>query len=173
MAQYDGSIRIDTLIDQRGFNRGSRSLIQGMTRLGNSLNGLIGAFGLGLSLVGLVSLGKQAIETASDIQEVQNVVDTAFGDMSYKMERFADTAIKQFGISKLSAKQMRSTFAAMGRSMVGSMEDATDMAIALTGRAADMASFYNKSFGNINRAKIHLHRRNGNAKAVWRCNDRS
>ncbi len=146
MAQYDGSIRIDTLIDQRGFDRGSRSLIQGMTRLGNSLNGLIGALGLGLSLVGLVSLGKQAIETASDIQEVQNVVDTAFGDMSYKMERFADTAIKQFGISKLSAKQMGSTFAAMGRSMVGSMEDATDMAIALTGRAADMASFYNKSF---------------------------
>ena len=146
MAQYDGSIRIDTLIDQKGFNRGARSLMQGMTRLGNSLNGLIGTLGLGLSLVGLVSLGKQAIKTASDIQEVQNVVDTAFGDMSYKMEQFADTAIKQFGISKLSAKQMGSTFAAMGRSMVGSMEDATDMAIALTGRAADMASFYNKSF---------------------------
>ncbi len=145
MAEYDGSIRINTLIDQRGFDRGARSLTQGMARLGNSLNGLIGSLGISLGIVGLVSLGKQAIETASDIQEVQNVVDTAFGDMSYKIENFAKTSVKQFGISQLSAKQTASTFAAMGRSMVGNMEEATDMAIALTARAADMASFYNKS----------------------------
>lgn len=145
MAQYDGSIRINTAIDQKGFDRGAKSLTQGMTRLGNSLSGIVKSIGLGLSLVGLVKLGKQAIETASDIQEVQNVVDTAFGSMSYKMENFAKTSVKQFGISQLSAKQTGSTFASMGRSMVGSMEQATDMAIALTGRAADMASFYNKS----------------------------
>ncbi|NBH15352.1 hypothetical protein D3Z36_14480 [Lachnospiraceae bacterium] len=145
MAGYDGSIRINTAIDQRGFNRGARGLVQGMTRLGSSLRGIIGSLGFGLGIAGLVALGKQAIDTASDIQEVQNVVDTAFGSMSYKMEEFAKTSVKQFGISQLSAKQLGSTFMAMGASMLDSAENASDMAINLTARAADMASFYNKS----------------------------
>lgn len=145
MAGYDGSIRINTQIDQSGFNRGFRGLIQGMTRLENSLRGMIGSLGFGLGIAGLVALGKQAIDTASDIQEVQNVVDTAFGSMSYKMEEFAKTSVKQFGISQLSAKRLGSTFMAMGASMLSNAEKASDMAINLTARAADMASFYNKS----------------------------
>ena len=145
MATYDGSIRINTAINTRGFDRGVSHLRDGMVSIGNSMSRIIKTFGFGLGIAGLVSLGKQAIDTASDIQEVQNVVDTAFGDMSYKMERFADTAVTQFGISKLSAKEMGSTFMAMGRSMISSMEEASDMAINLTARAADMSSFYNKS----------------------------
>lgn len=138
MAGYDGSIRINTLINEKGF-------INGFKRLGNSIRGLVGSLGFGLGIAGLVALGKQAIDTASDIQEVQNVVDTAFGSMSYKMEEFAKNSVKQFGISQLSAKQLGSTFMAMGASMLDSAENASDMAINLTARAADMASFYNKS----------------------------
>ena len=138
MAQYDGSIRINTLLNTSDFTSSFR-------RLGSSIRGLLGSLGLGLGIAGLVALGKQAIDTASDIQEVQNVVDTAFGSMSYKMEEFAKTSVKQFGISQLSAKQLGSTFMAMGKSMVGDMETASNMALNLTARAADMASFYNKS----------------------------
>lgn len=138
MAGYDGSIRINTLLNTRDFETSFRGL-------GTSIRGLLGSLGLGLGIAGLVALGKQAIDTASDIQEVQNVVDTAFGSMSYKMEEFAKTSVKQFGISQLSAKQLGSTFMAMGKSMVGDMETASNMALNLTARAADMASFYNKS----------------------------
>lgn len=152
MAAFDGSIRINTQLNTRGFERGSRGLISGMERLGRSLKGIISSLGFGLGIAGLVALGKQAIDTASDIQEVQNVVDTAFGSMSYKMEQFAKTSVKQFGISQLSAKQLGSTFMAMGASMLGNMEGASDMAINLTARAADMASFYNKSIGETSTA---------------------
>ncbi len=145
MAGFDGSIRIDTLLNTRGFERGARGLLSGMERLGNSIRGIMGSLGFAIGIAGLVSLGKQAIDTASDIQEVQNVVDTAFGSMAYKMEEFAKTSVKQFGISQLSAKQMGSTFMAMGASMLDNMEEASDMAINLTARAADMSSFYNKS----------------------------
>lgn len=117
----------------------------GLQRASRSVKSLLGSLGLSLGIAGLVALGKQAIDTASDIQEVQNVVDTAFGSMSYKMEEFAKTSVKQFGISQLTAKQTGSTFMAMGASMLDSMEEASDMAINLTARAADMASFYNKS----------------------------
>lgn len=145
MAGYDGSIRINTQLNTRDFERGARGLLSGINRLGNSLRGIIGSLGFGLGIAGLVALGKQAIDTASDIQEVQNVVDTAFGSMAYKMEEFAKTSVRQFGISQLSAKQLGSTFMAMGASMLDSAEKASDMAINLTARAADMASFYNKS----------------------------
>lgn len=145
MAGYDGSIRINTQLDTRGFERGARGLLSGMERIGGSLRGIIGSLGFGLGIAGLISLGKQAIDTASDIEEVQNVVDTAFGNMSYKMEEFSRNSVKQFGISQLSAKQLGSTFMAMGASMLDNMEEASDMAINLTARAADMASFYNKS----------------------------
>ncbi len=145
MAGFDGSIRINTQLNTREFERGSRGLISGMERLGRSLNGIISSLGFGLGIAGLVALGKQAIDIASDIQEVQNVVDTAFGSMAYKMEEFAKTSVRQFGISQLSAKQMGSTFMAMGASMLDNMEKASDMAINLTARAADMSSFYNKS----------------------------
>lgn len=138
MAQYDGSIRINTLLNTRDFETSFR-------RLGTSIRGLLGSLGLGLGIAGLVALGKQAIETASDIQEVQNVVDTAFGSMSYKIEEFTKTSIKQFGLSQLSAKEISSTFMAMASNMVRSAETASDMAINLTKRAADMASFYNRS----------------------------
>lgn len=122
-----------------------QNIDKGFSALRNSLGGLLGSLGFGLGIAGLVALGKQAIDTASDIQEVQDVVDTAFGSMSYKMEEFAKTSVKQFGISRLSAKQLGSTFMAMGKSMLGSAENASNMAINLTARAADMASFYNKS----------------------------
>ncbi len=138
MAQYDGSIRINTLLNTRDFETSFR-------RLGTSIRGLLGTLGFGLSIAGLVALGKQAIDTASDIQEVQNVVDTAFGSMSYKIEEFTKTSIKQFGLSQLSAKEISSTFMAMASNMVRSAETASDMAINLTKRAADMASFYNRS----------------------------
>ena len=142
---YDGTVRINTKLDTNDFNISARQLKKSCTSLASSFNGLLKTFGIGLSIAGIVKLGKESIEIASDLQEVQNVVDTAFGSMSYKMEEFAQTCIEQFGLSKLSAKEMGSTFMAMASNMVPSMEQASDMAIELTGRAADMASFYNKS----------------------------
>ncbi len=122
-----------------------RNINSGLQRASRSIKSLLGALGLSLGIAGLVALGRQAIKTASDIQEVQNVVDTAFGSMSYKIEEFTKTSIKQFGLSQLSAKEMSSTFMAMASNMVRSAETASDMAINLTKRAADMASFYNRS----------------------------
>lgn len=139
----DGSLNFDTRVDTAGFSKGTNT-IKGMA------NGLIGTFKkVGIALAGafavgkIVQVGKEAIGFASDLQEVQNVVDTAFGDMSYKMEDFAEKAIETYGISKLSAKQTGSTYMAMAKGMGLATDGASDMALALTGLSADMASFYN------------------------------
>lgn len=93
----------------------------------------------------LWSFGKQAIQTASDLQEVQNVVDVAFGSMKQKCEDFAKTSITQFGMSELSAKQTASTYMAMAKSIGMASDTASDMAIELAGLSGDVASFFNIS----------------------------
>lgn len=132
----DGYLNFNTKINTKGFE-------QGVTNIKSLLRPLTAALAAAFSVKALVDFSKQAIETASDMEEVQNVVDTAFGEMSYKMEEFADNAIKMYGISRLSAKQTGSTFAAMDSGMGLALDNATDMAVALTGLSADMASFYN------------------------------
>ena len=72
-------------------------------------------------------------------------MDTAFGDMAYKAEEFADTAIDRFGMSALSAKKTASNYMAMAKSLGLSAERASDMAISLAGLSGDVASFYNIS----------------------------
>ena len=142
-ATYDGSLNFDTKIDTHGFSRGTNTIKSQANGLKSSLAGLGKMMIAAFSVTALVAFGKQAIDTASDLQEVQNVVDTAFGEMSYKMEEFADKAIESFGISKLAAKQTGSTFMAMAHGMGIASDNASDMAISLTGLSADMASFYN------------------------------
>ena len=90
-----------------------------------------------------MKLGKSAISLASDLQEVQNVVDVAFGSMAGEVEEFSKSALKQFGLSELAAKRMASTFMAMGKGLGIDGTTGKEMALTLTGLAGDMASFFN------------------------------
>lgn len=96
-------------------------------------------------IAGLIKIGKTAIETASALEEVQNVVDVSFGASAQEINIFAKNAIKQFGLSELSAKKMSSAFMAMSNGMGINAESGKNMSIALTALAGDMASFYNVS----------------------------
>lgn len=95
------------------------------------------------AVTGLVEFGKSAIEVGSDITEVENVVDTAFGGMAQKAYDFASTASEQFGLSELAAKQYSGTMMAMLKSSGVAQDAAADMSITLAGLAGDLASFYN------------------------------
>lgn len=139
----DGSIILTTQVDQTGLKRGMASMKSGVSSLSKSFTKIGAAIGVAFGVGALVKFGKQAVQLASDLQEVQNVVDVAFGDMAYRMEEFADTAIETFGISKLTAKQTGSSYMAMAKGMQFADDVAADMALTLTGLSADMASFYN------------------------------
>lgn len=97
----------------------------------------------------LWNFGKQALQTASDLQEVQNVVDVSFGSMKQKCEDFAKTSITQFGMSELSAKQTASTYMAMAKGIGMASDTASDMAISLAGLSGDVASFRNISQSEV------------------------
>ena len=93
----------------------------------------------------IAAFGKECVDLGSNVQEVQNVVDTAFGDMTYKVEAFAATSIQTFGMSQLAAKKTASTYMAMAKGMGIADETASNMAINLAGLTGDVASFYNIS----------------------------
>ncbi|RDU21942.1 phage tail protein [Anaerosacchariphilus polymeriproducens] len=141
----DGSLIFNTKVDTKGFKTGANTIKSQASGLKSSLLGIGKAIGAAFAVGKVIEFGKQAVKTASDLQEVQNVVDTAFGDMAYKMEDFAKNSIEAFGMSKLTAKQAGSTFMAMGVGMGIAQSSASDMAIALTGLTGDMSSFYNVS----------------------------
>lgn len=143
----DGTLIFDTKVDQSGFNRGTKALGASSEK---AVGGISNGFrGLGKLMVGafavtaMVAFGKQALDVASDLQEVQNVVNTAFGSMAGEANEFAKTAIESFGMSELSAKQTASRFMAMSIGMGLGAESAKDMSLRMTGLTGDMASFFN------------------------------
>ena len=142
---YDGSITLYTDVDTKGLKSGMNTIQNGAKSLTAAIGKLGAAIGIAFSIGALIKFGKEAVSLASDIEEVQNVVDVAFGDMAYKMEEFADNAIEMYGISKLAAKEIASTYMSMAAGMGMSLDTAGDMSLALTGLAADLASFRNKS----------------------------
>lgn len=140
---YDGSIRIDTRVNTKGFNTGVKSVEAGLNKITGSLGKMAAAVGVAFSVTALVKFGKQAVDIASDLAEVENVVTTAFGNMSDQVDQWAKSSIKNFGMSELSAKRTASTYMAMNAGMGLTGQTAADMALRVAERTADIASFYN------------------------------
>jgi hypothetical protein len=140
---YDGSIRIDTSINSKGFNAGAKQITNGISGITSSLKRMAVAVGIAFGVAAIVNFGKRAVDIASSLIEVQNVVDTVFGDMSDQIGDFAASAIENFGLSELSAKRFSSTMGAMLKSMGFRDQELIDMSTTLAGLAGDMASFYN------------------------------
>ena len=141
----DGTVIIDTLIDTKGFGKGVTNMQSQFTKLSGAVKKLGAAVGIAFGVAQIVQFSKAAVDLGSDLQEVQNVVDVTFGGMSKRVDEFAQTAIEQFGLSELSAKQYASTLGAIFKSSGFDIAEATAMSTALAGLAGDIASFYNLS----------------------------
>ena len=124
---------------------------------------ILSSMGIYLGLYGAIRGIKNAIDISSALTEVQNVVDVTFGDMSKKVNEFAQDSIRQFGMSELTLKQTASRFQAMGTAMgidsslikkaneflnkqtdgyIGLSDSMADVSLDLTKLTADMASLY-------------------------------
>lgn len=112
-------------------------------KLGNSFNS-IGSIiaGLGLGLLVKQQVGN-AIEYASDLSEVQNVVDVTFGQNASAVNDWSKTTLEAFGLNELSAKQFSGTMGAMLKSSGLAGDTVQDMSMKITELSGDMASFYN------------------------------
>ena len=94
----------------------------------------------------VIKFGHEAIEAASDLAEVQNVVDTVFGDDARVIDNWSKKAGEKFGLTETMAKRFTSTLGAMMKSSGLAGKEIVGMSTDLAGLAADMASFYNLDF---------------------------
>lgn len=145
MSRADGSVIIDVTVDPKRAINGLGQVQNKVNSLASAAKKLTTLFVSVFAVHKIVQFGKEAVELGSNVAEVQNVVDVAFGEMAYKVEAFADTAIESFGMSQLAAKKTASTYMSMAKNMGLSMDTASDMAITLAGLTGDVASFYNIS----------------------------
>lgn len=167
-------------LSQQGSRVGSasRSLVTGFSNTTKSIKstrsrfkGLASTIGKFYATYWMVmrAVGKigGAVDLASQLTEVQNVVDTTFGDMASKVDDFTKTSIQDFGMSELTVKQISSRFQALGtavgitsqqvangtavtnkalmsqaNTLYKTTDSMADMSINLTKLAGDMASFY-------------------------------
>lgn len=136
--QADGSIVIDTKIDQAGLKKG-------ISGISTSLKGITKIVAAAFFVKVIYNFSKACIQAASDLEEVQNVVDTVFGESSAIIDNFAKNAVKSLGLSELSVKKYASTMGAMLKSMKLSDKQVLVMSQNMTALAGDMASFYNLS----------------------------
>lgn len=145
MAQYDGSIRINTQINTKGLRQGEGEIKSSMGRISSSANKLAKTIAAAFAVGKLLQFGKTAIELGSDLEEVQNVVDVTFTTMSEKVNEFAKSAAASAGLSETMAKRYVGTFGAMSKSFGFTEAEAYNMSTALTQLTGDVASFYNIS----------------------------
>lgn len=94
----------------------------------------------------LADWGKAAVSAASDLEEVQNVVDVTFGDGARQIDDWAKRAGSAFGLTETQAKKFTSTLGAMMKSAGMAGPEIVSMSTDMAGLAADMASFYNMDF---------------------------
>lgn len=112
--------------------------------------GLSNSFGTVMEIVGGLGIAyavqsqvQQAIAYASDLTEVQNVVDVSFGQSAKIVDDWAKTTLTAYGINELSAKRFAGTMGAMLKSSGVAGDAVTDMSMRIAELAGDMASFYN------------------------------
>lgn len=86
---------------------------------------------------------KTGINYASDLAEVQNVVDVTFANSAEQVNEWSQNTLQAYGLNTVSAKRYVGTMGAMLKSSGLTEEQALSMSEAMTALAGDMTSFYN------------------------------
>lgn len=134
-----------------GFGRRAAAAFGLANREGGLFRKLVGAQivsnlatrGIRLLATEIKNLVGGGMQLASNLVEVQNVVDTTFGANAAAVDKWAMTTAAAYGISELQAKQYSSTLGAMMKSSGLTGASMLDMSTKLSGLVGDFASFYN------------------------------
>lgn len=103
------------------------------------------ALGVAALAAGAAVVGKQLVDSASDLAEVQSKTNVIFGDASEQVSKFAEGAATSLGQSKTAALNAASTFGVFGKVAGLTGKDLGTFSTDLTVLASDLASFANTS----------------------------
>lgn len=149
-AMQDASGRaIDTASIQEAREELARASVA-LDQLEDHTNKSTDAFSRLAKAIGLVMIARKALDTiktgidyASDLAEVQNVVDVTFGSATEAINSWSKECLAAYGMNEVSAKRYAGTIGAMLKSSGLAGDAIVDMSKDMVGLAGDMASFYN------------------------------
>lgn len=157
MSEYDGKVVYKVEADTSGVDDAISETEKAFKDAGDTIGktgdgitsifkGIAAAFSASKIIGFLKDVATESVNLASDLEEVQNVVDVTFGSGASAIEDWAKSAGTQFGLTELQAKKFTSTLGAMMKSAGLAGPEIVSMSTDLAGLAADMASFYNLDF---------------------------
>lgn len=145
MAQYDGSIRINTNINTDGIRRGESSIRGSMGRISGAARKLAGIIGTAFVVGKIAQFGKEALEAASDFEAMEAQFSQVFGEMESVASESLSKVAGQAGIMEDRMKASFTKIAAFAKTT--GMDTASSLK--LSERAmiavADSAAFYDRS----------------------------
>lgn len=157
-----GKISLDMVLNSREFDRKLTSKMNAIQKsttkdLGKIESTVTGPLSSAFSKLGvviaaafsakaIVNFSSDCLKLASDLQEVQNVVQTAFPAMEQAVNEFASTSIERVGMSEKTYKEYIGTMGLMAQSFNFTEKQALSMSKSLTDLVGDVSSIRNISF---------------------------
>jgi hypothetical protein len=123
----------------------TKVIANGLNKVFSLFKTTLGKLGLMFGVYELIQFGKQAIETAANIEEAQNVIDVTFQKQANTINKWAKENASAFGLTELQAKNFAGTFGTIFQAAGVNMDYVDDMSIQLSQLAGDLASFRNLS----------------------------
>lgn len=145
MATYDGEIRINTRINNDGFNRGVSDIRSNLAGLTNALGRVAGAVGIGFAVDKVVQFGKEAINAGAELSAMNAQFEQVFGNLSTTASKSLASIAKEAGYTSNALKGSYTSIAAFGKTAGMSMEQSMSLADRATKAAVDSAAFYDRS----------------------------
>ena len=128
----------ETATSTESANKSVNKLSTGINKLKSIIRSILPM----LSIFTLYRFGKSCVDTASQIEEVANVINVTFGEASESINAWAKESASAFGLSELSAKKYASTIGSIFKSS-GMGQYTEEMSKSITQLVGDMSSFYN------------------------------
>lgn len=126
----------------RSFNRmpsATSRASKGFTSLAATIGKVYATYWLLFRAFGKIS---QAMTLASNLTEVENVINHTFGALRTKLDAFTKDSIEKFGMAELAAKQYAGRFQAMGKAMGISNNAVAQSTEFLNGKLGKNAKIY-------------------------------
>lgn len=128
--------------NRKPFDKTMNGLQAQAESIGKSISRKLAA---GLSAAGVAKFASDCLYQGSKLNAMRSMSSRAFEGMTDDLNKFAQSAAGNFGLSEKMALQFAGTFGTMANSFGFTKKQAYDMSTSLTGLAGDVASFYSMS----------------------------
>jgi hypothetical protein len=145
------TLKLSILADTDNLVKGLKQAESDTEKAGSSIGDTFKKVGKAAALAGAaagafaIKLGIDAVKAASDLSETISKTNVLFEEGAVEVQKFAETAAKQFGQSKQQALDAATQFATFGKAAGLAGKQLVNFSTDFVGLASDLASFNNTS----------------------------